>query len=128
MADITVTNAKVLKFETAYDSVLNAADEDVANKAQKFIVTPNANDNQTLLRVTVANTHGAVAMKALKGDFWMGVEDKTISLAQNKTHLIQLETAKYLTEDGTIEIQVTPADGTRLTSDHALKVEVDSLL
>jgi hypothetical protein len=128
MDDITVTNTKVLKFNTKYETVANAATETVANTAQKFIITPDKGDEKTIIRITVGPTNGAVAYSVAAGDFWQGIAALTGSAAQAKTTVIELESAKYMKADGTIVITFTPATGKILLTDHALSVEVDSLV
>jgi len=127
MGNISVTAAKVLKFEHPYTAVVNAATEDVGGTSQTFIITPTTNDNKLEIRATVANSHGSVSAIVKAGDFWMGVDNKTIECVQNATTIFQLETAKYLQSDGTIEIEFDPAGSKQLTTNHALKVEVVEL-
>lgn len=127
MADITVTNTKILSKGIKYEAVANAADVDTVNGTQKFVITPNVGDEKTVIRVGVGAANGAVSASIKAGDFWMGGSALVVSCAQAKTSLIQLESAKYLQENGTYEITFTPATGKKLLTDHALTVEVDSL-
>lgn len=129
MADaISVTNTLIAARNTKYEPTANAATADTANETQKFIITPTVGDDKTLIRISVGDTHGAVAYSVAAGDFWMGISALTGSAAQAKTSLITLETAKYLQSDGTIEITFTPASGKKLKTEHALSVEVDSIV
>lgn len=125
---ITVTTTKILAKQTTYDVVLNAATADGANETQKFSISPVKGDEKIEFRVSVANSHGSVAYSVAAGDFWMGVSPLVGSIAQNKTVVFQLESAKYMKSSGAIEITFTPASGKVLLTNHALVVEVHELL
>jgi alpha-D-ribose 1-methylphosphonate 5-triphosphate synthase subunit PhnL len=125
---ITVTNTEVLKRNTGYSAAANAADQDTITLAQKFIVTPTRGDDKTVIRMTVAAANGDVSYSVKAGAFWMGIAALTGKALEGKTTLLTLETAKYLQKDGTIEITCTPVEGKKLKTDHALSVEVDSIV
>jgi hypothetical protein len=125
---ITATTTKILAKSTTYDVVPNAATADGANETQMFSISPVKGDEKIILRIAVANSHGSVAYSVAAGDFWMGVSALAGSVAQNKTVVLQLESAKYMKSSGAIEITFTPATGKILATNHALVVEVDELL
>ena len=127
MADLTVTNTHIAANNTQYEPTGNVATVDDADATQKFIITPTKGEEKTLIRITVAAVHGTVTFSVAAGPFWMGIAAKTGSVAQAKTSVLQLETAKYLQSNGTIEITFTPASGKKLKSEHVLTVEVDQL-
>jgi hypothetical protein len=128
MADIAIVNTKIAKLSTDQTLTFNAADENGANTAQKFVYTPTGKDNKMVIGIQVANSHGAVAVSIANG---VGVFAKgavTASVAQNTTEVIQIETGRHSLANGTIEITFTPASGKRLTGDHALNVWVIELI
>lgn len=122
MADIAITNTKITALNVDQALTFNAANEDVANTAQKFVYTPTGKDNKIVFGVQVANSHGSVAFSVGAGDGVFGTAAKTGTVAQNTTDVIQIETGRCAKTNGTVEITFTPASGKRLTSDHALKV------
>lgn len=128
MADKTVTNTSLSALNIGYPVTANAADVDTVNGEQKFVITPNKRDGKTLVRITVGPTNGAVAFSIAAGDFWMGISAQTGSVAQATSEVIEIESAKYMQADGTIEITFTPATGKKLLTDHALSVEVYSMV
>lgn len=128
MADITVVNTSLSALNIGYPVTANAADVDSANGTQKFVITPNKRDDKTLVRITVGPTNGPVAFSIAAGDFWMGIAAQTGSVAQSTSEVIEIESAKHMKENGTIEITFTPASGKKLLTDHALSVEVYSLV
>lgn len=128
MADVTVTNTSMTALNIGYPVTANAATEDTIDAAQKFVLTPNKRDDKTLVRITVGPTNGAVAFSIAAGDFWMGTVAQTGSVAQATSEVIEIESAKYMKDDGTIEVTFTPAEGKKLKTDHALAVEVYSMV
>ena len=123
-----VVNTSLAALNIGYPVTANAATADQANETQKFIITPNKRDDKTLIRITVAAAHGAVAFSIAPGDFWMGIAAQTGSVAQATSEVIEIESAKYMQSDGTIEITFTPASGKILLTNHALVVEVYSMV
>lgn len=129
MADnITVTNTNMAALNIGYPVTANAATADVADETQKFIITPTKRDDKTLIRITVGSTNGAVAFSVAAGDFWMGIAAQAGSVAQATSEVIEIESAKHMKSDGTIEVTFTPASGKKLKTDHALSVEVYSMV
>lgn len=123
---ISCSNVDIVKKNTVYLSAVNAATSSVADTAEEFVLTPTKNDDKTIVRVAVANTHGSVTLTVTAGDFWMGGTALTLTCVQNKTTIFQLESAKYLQSNGTYVITATPAGGKRLATDHAMTLEVTS--
>ena len=128
MADKTVVNTSLDEKNVGYPVTANAATTDVADEAQKFVFTPNKQDGKSLIRITVGPTNGAVAFSIAAGEFWMGIDAKAGSVAQATSEVIQFESAKYMMEDGTIEVTFTPASGKKLLTDHLLSVEAYSMV
>jgi hypothetical protein len=122
MADIAITNSKIATLNTDQALTLTAADEDVANTAQKFVYTPTGKDNKIVFGIQVAATHGTVTWSIGAGVRVFGAAAKTGSTAQATTDIIQIETGRYMLANGTIEITFTPASGKKLLSEHALNV------
>lgn len=122
MADIAITNTKIAALNTDQALTFNAADEDTSNTAQKFVYTPSGKDGKIVFGIQVANSHGSVSFSVGAGAGVFGTAAKTGSVAQNTTDVIQIETGRHAKANGTVEITFTPANGKRLTSDHALKV------
>jgi hypothetical protein len=77
--------------------------------------------------MSVANTHGAVAVSIAAGGFHQSIDALAISVAQNTTKAIVLETAKYMSAAGVITLAATPASGKKLASEHVFTVTVVEL-
>jgi len=125
---VAVVNTSLDEQNVGYAVTANAATSSVIDEVEVFTFTPNKQDGKTLIRITVGDTHGAVAFSISAGDFWMGIDPKTGSVAQATSEVIQIETAKYMQDDGTIAVTFTPASGKRLLTDHALSVELYSMV
>lgn len=119
---LAITNSRVVTLNTKQALTMVAADADTANLVQKFIYTPTGKDNKVVIGIQVGPTNGAVAHSIAAGVGPMGGPAKTGSTAQATTGIVQIETGRYRTATGTIEITFTPASGQRLTTDHLLKV------
>jgi len=125
---VAVTNTGLAVKNVGYPVTANPATADTADLAEVFTFTPDKQDGKTLIRITVGPTHGAVAFSVSAGDFWMGIDAVTGSVAQATSEVIQIESAKYMQDDGTIAVTFTPASGKKLLSEHALSVEAYSMV
>lgn len=123
--NIALTNSKIVTLGTVKETVFNAADSDTANLVQKFIYTPTGRDNK--ICIGIKNVTGVLAWSIAAGTRVFGSAAKTGTVAANKTGLLQIETGKYMLANGTIEITLTPASGTKLLTDHAASVFVVEL-
>jgi hypothetical protein len=127
MADIAVTKSTISAFNTLTTRTPNPATTDAANTAQDFTFSPSKMGSRVVIEVTVADTHGAVALSIAAGGFHQSIAALTLSVAQATTKMVVLETAKYMSAAGVITITATPASGKKLTSDHALSMAVVEL-
>lgn len=127
MADVAITNSKIAALNADQALAFNAATEDTADTAQKFIYTPTGRDSKICIGIQVGPTNGAVAYSIGAGVGVFGAAAKTGTTAQATTDIIQIETGRYMKADGTIEITFTPATGKKLKTDHALNVFVIEL-
>jgi hypothetical protein len=124
---IAITNSQIVTFGTVKALTFMAADADTADLAQKFIYTPTGKDHKVVFGFQVADINGAVAISITGGTGVFGTAAKEVEAAQAKTSLAQIETGRYVQDDGTIEITCTPASGKKLKTDHALNVWVIEL-
>lgn len=130
MADVAITNTTITALNADQTFTANAATEDVADTAQKFVYTPGTYRKGTKLGIFFSNGtgHGAYTYSIAAGDMWASVAAKTGSIAAGAIEVIQVDTAKYTQSDGTIEITLTPAGGKRLKTDHTASMYVLELL
>lgn len=124
---VTVTNSTIAKYNTEIVKTFNAATADTANGTEVFTITPKVSGNSIAIEISVADTNGAVGFSIAAGGLWGAGAAKTGSVAQATTEIIQIETGKYLKNDGTILLTLTPATGKKLLTDHAAKVAVIEL-
>lgn len=118
--NIAITNSKIVTLGTVAETSFMAADADTADLAQKFIYTPTGRDNK--ICIGLKNTTGVLAWSLKAGSGVFGTPAKTGTVAANKTGLLQIETGRYMQADGTIELTLTPAAGTKLLTNHAAAV------
>lgn len=98
-----------------------AATADTADLAEVFTFTPATFDNRYLIMIyNVSAVNGTVTYSIAAGDAWAAVAALTGSVAQGIQSAIVLEGGKYLSEDGTIVVTITPAGGKKLKTDHTL--------
>lgn len=126
MAAVACTKSTMAQFNTIYDLVANAADEDVAGTAQAFTYSPTVQGSRVLVYVTVANTHGSVTITTAAGNFHQG-GIVTLVCPQNKTTAFVVEDARMKSKAGLMTFTATPASGKKLASEHALKMVVVEL-
>ena len=125
---VAVTNTKIINLQAEIVETANAATSTVANTAEVFTVTPSTAGTQTMFRITVGPTHGAVAYSVAAGvEFGKGIAF-TGSVAQSTSEVFVLDTARFLTAAGTILITLTPASGKKLLTDHAASMAVYNVL
>jgi hypothetical protein len=118
--NMAITNTKIATLNTDQTLTFMAADADTADLAQKFIYTPTGKDNKIV--IGFKNTTGILAYSIAAGAGVFGAAAKTGSVAATSTEVIQIETGRYMLANGTIEITLTPASGTKLLTNHAAAV------
>lgn len=117
---IAITNTKIAVLNAEQELTFMAADADTADLAQKFVYTPTGKDNRIL--IGFKNTTGVLTYSIAAGTGVFGAAAKSSTVAANKTEVIQIETGRYMLANGTIEITLTPASGTKLLTNHAAAV------
>ena len=117
---VAVTNETlVLNIENPITQ--SAATETSVDVVEVFTFTPAVKDNDYLLVIyNVSGTDGTVTYSIAAGDAWAADAALTGSVTQGVQSGIVLEGGKYLSEDGTIVVTITPAAGKILLTDHAL--------
>jgi len=105
----------------------DAATSDAANLIEVFTITPTKGMDKMIISIAVADSNGAVACSLGAGDYW-AKGALTWSCAQNKTsHMAVSDIARFMTDEGTILLTLTPASGKKLLTDHTAVVEVIEL-
>jgi len=118
--NMAITNTKIASLNVDQALTFMAADADTADLAQKFIYTPTGKDNRIV--IGFKNTTGILAYSIAAGVGVFGAAAKTGTVAATSTDVIQIETGRYMLADGTVEITLTPASGTKLLTNHAAAV------
>jgi hypothetical protein len=118
--DMAITNTRIAALNTDQTLTFIAADADTADLAQKFIYTPTGKDNKIV--IGFKNTTGILAYSIAAGAGVFGAAAKTGNIAATSTEVIQIESGRYMLANGTIEITLTPAAGTKLLTNHAAAV------
>lgn len=124
MANTAVTSIQAaINAQTEYTTT--AATADGANEAEVFDITPTKRDGKVAFFINnVAADQGSVTWSLAAGDFWAGVSALTGTIAQGKSYVVEVETAKYLQSDGKMNLTITPASGKILSTNHTLTVGV----
>ena len=119
----TVVTNKTLSFNTLVASGATAATADGANEAEVFEITPTTKHG--IIKITNASgTDGTVTFSLAVGT--QGGKAKaalTGSVAQGVTSYLQVDSGRYLDDDGELALTITPATGKILLTDHELTVE-----
>lgn len=120
------TNSPEVTQNTIFTLTAVAADQDSANGTQVFNFTPAKKKGKAL--IIFNNTTGTATFSIAAGVGAMAAgAAKTGSMVAGLT-AIRIETGRYASSAGVIAITVTPAAGTKLLTNHALKVYVAELL
>lgn len=123
---VDVTNV-TLEVDTEDVLAFDAATADTDNEAEVFTITPTKRTEKMIILVEVANSHGTVACKLGAGDYW-AAQDVEFDAVENKTTaFVVSDIARFLNDDGEIELTLTPATDKQLLSEHAAKVQVIEL-
>lgn len=115
MANATAITLNSLAVDTS--TVAIVADVlDTGTAAVTLSLTPAGDTHNILLEfVNTAQAAKAMAVKILAGTtppaFLRGLGDLSISVAQNKTAYVVIDSARFMKADGTIDVSFTPAAG-----------------
>jgi hypothetical protein len=127
LANTTVTNLQ-MALNTAKDYTTTAATADTADLAEVFDLTV-PKDGKTLIQISnVSALNGAVTFSLAAGDMWGATSALTGSIAQGKTTMLQVDSARFKKSTGLMALTVTPASGKKLKTDHTLTVQTISLV
>lgn len=119
---VAVTN-ETMVLNTINPITQSAATETSIDVVEVFTFTPSVMDNRYLLVIyNVSGANGTVTWSIAAGDAWAAGDALTGSVVQGVQSAIVLEGGKYLSEDGTLVVTITPASGKILLTDHALTV------
>lgn len=118
MADVAITNTRIVALNADQTLTLNAATESTIDTAQKFVYTPTGKDNKILIGFVNGTGHGAYTYSIAGGSGVFGTAAKTGSIAEGATEVIQIESGRFM-KSGVIEITLTPASGKILLTNHA---------
>ena len=126
---VTVTNSKILAFNTVTSITSNAATADTDALAEVFTITPTKAGRHVLIEIggTGSGADGDITFSIAAGDMWAG-KAVTGTVTKNTTKMIQVETGNVMQNDGTIALTLTPAATDKLLTNHAAYVKVYELL
>lgn len=123
MADTrtAVTSVDMTAFNTLYERAVTAATADTDGADETFKITPTGKRGLVIIGGTGSAADGNITYSINAGDLWAG-KAITGTITKNKAYFIEVETAKVLQDDGTIEINLDPAATDKLKTDHAAYV------
>lgn len=125
MADINVTNTNIAAEYSAEEVIFNAATEDTAGTAQKFVITQTRADAECAIAVDIrgaASGKGGIKIKFDAGDIIGGAQPQTVTVAEGKTAIIRAD-GRIKNSDGKITVTLEPEQTTsKLKTDLATKV------
>lgn len=124
---VTITNTLIAALNTDQALTFNAATSTVDNATEAFTYTPTGKDSKIV--IGMKNGTGILSYSIAKGTgVFQAAAAKTGTVAATSTDVIQIETGKFIDDDGEIVITLTPANGTALLTDHAASMFVIELL
>lgn len=124
---VTITNTLIAALNTDQALTFNAATSTVDNATEAFTYTPTGKDSKIV--IGMKNGTGILSYSIAKGTgVFQAAAAKTGTVAATSTDVIQIETGKFIDDDGEIVITLTPANGTALLTDHAASIFVIELL
>lgn len=126
MANTAVTPI-TLSLNTAAEYTTTAATADTADLAEVFDLTMPKDGKCLLLINNVSALNGTVTWSLAAGEMWASTVALTGSIAQGKSYLLQVESAKYMKKTGKMALTITPASGKKLKTDHALTLQTVTL-
>lgn len=124
---VTITNTLIAALNTDQALTFNAATSTVDDATEAFTYTPTGKDSKIV--IGMKNGTGILSYSIAKGTgVFQAAAAKTGTVAATSTDVIQIETGKFIDDDGEIVITLTPASGTALLTDHAASMFVIELL
>lgn len=124
---VTITNTLIAALNTDQALTFNAATSTVDDATEAFTYTPTGKDSKIV--IGMKNGTGILSYSIAKGTgVFQAAAAKTGTVAATSTDVIQIETGKFIDDDGEIVITLTPANGTALLTDHAASMFVIELL
>lgn len=128
MPNTDITNVTMAAFDTVTAYSPTAATATDANATETFDLVLTKKPSKAILMFYNANSHGTYTVSIAAGDCWAGAASATLSIPQNTTKAVQINTSKYMNSDGTIAITLTPASGKILLTNHAATIGCIELL
>lgn len=124
---VTITNTLIAALNTDQALTFNAATSTVDDATEAFTYTPTGKDSKIV--IGMKNGTGILSYSIAKGTgVFQAAAAKTGTVSATSTDVIQIETGKFIDDDGKIVITLTPASGTALLTDHAASMFVIELL
>lgn len=124
---VTITNTLIAALNTDQALTFNAATSTVDDATEAFTYTPTGKDSKIV--IGMKNGTGILSYSIAKGTgVFQAAAAKTGTVSATSTDVIQIETGKFIDDDGEIVITLTPASGTALLTDHAASMFVIELL
>lgn len=121
---VSCTNTTINGLNAITTITDNPATSSTIDQTEVFTITPTKSDGKVAIIIENGPTQGTVTYSIAAGGYWAAGSALTGSVAQGTSRVIELESAKYKAQAGTIAITFTPASGKRLATDHALVVQV----
>jgi hypothetical protein len=125
MADPTaVTLTTMEALNTAYEYVTTDATASADATAEVFSFTPTRKRGILIVDAVgpaVATAAGNISGSIAAGDLWAG-KAITFTATKAKITAIEVDTARVLQDDGSIQVTLTPGAGDKLEDDHLCKV------
>jgi len=115
---VSITNTTIAALNTDQTATANAATSTATGGGEVFTYTPKANEGKSLL---VFNNLGSTSIhdySIAAGDLW-GAKAITGTVAASAVDVLQVDTSRVMTDDGTILITVTPSTGASSTTNLA---------
>ena len=117
----------VLVRDTVSVPTANAATADTIDLAEEFTIKPTQGVEKMLIIIDIANTNGTVVAKLKKGTYW-AKKDLSWNCLQNVCSVISVnDIARFMDASGNIVVELTPASGQKLLTNHTATMRVIEL-
>lgn len=126
---VTVTGSPIAALNTITTITSNAATANTDALAEVFTITPTKAGHKGLIIIggTGSAADGDISFSISAGDLWAGLAI-TGTVTKNTVKMIQIDTARTIQDDGTIDVTLTPAATDKLLADHAAYVKFIEML
>lgn len=121
---VSVTGSPITAFNSAITVTSNAATADEDDLDEVFTITPTKAGSKGLIIIggTGSGADGDITATIAAGDMW-AANAITLTITKNTEKMVQVDTGRVKTDDGTILVTLSPAATDKLATNHSAYVK-----